>query len=59
MTKEQIKKKIEKIDDQLSIIDETLASTDEVCVHELYQKEAELMKERFTLVQQYEQLIAY
>lgn len=59
MTKEQIKEKIENIDEQLSVIDETLASTDEICVHELYQKEAELMKERFTLVQQYEQLIAY
>lgn len=59
MTTKEIKKRIEDIDDQLSIIDETLASTDEVCVHELYQKEAELMKEKFTLIQQYEQLIAY
>lgn len=59
MTKDQIKQKIEDIDEQLSQIDETLASSDEISVHELYQKEAELMIEKYTLVQQYEQLIAY
>ena len=59
MTKDQIKQKIEDIDEQLSQIDKTLASSDEISVHELYQKEAELMIEKYTLVQQYEQLIAY
>jgi len=59
MTKETIKSKIEIIDGELSVLDELLASSDEISVHEIYEREATLMAERYTLISQYEQLIAY
>jgi predicted ribosome quality control (RQC) complex YloA/Tae2 family protein len=62
MNSEKIKKlqnEIQSIDDQLSLIDETLSSSDEISVHELYEKEAVLMAKRYSLISQYEQLISY
>jgi hypothetical protein len=62
MNSEKIKKlqnDIQSIDDQLSLIDETLSSSDEISVHELYEKEAVLMAKRYSLISQYEQLISY
>jgi len=59
MTKEQIKQQIENIDNQLCELDDILSASDEISVHEVYERESELMKEKFTLVQQYEQLISY
>lgn len=61
MTKDQIKEKIEELDNDLSKIDEKLnfIDSDDVNVHELYQKEAELIEKKFLLIQQYEDLIHY
>jgi hypothetical protein len=59
MTKEQIKQEIENIDNQLCEIDEALLACDESSEHEMYKLESELMFKKYTLIQQYEQLIAY
>jgi cob(I)alamin adenosyltransferase len=59
MKKNEIKKEIENIDQELFNIDETLSSSDEISVHELFQKEAKLLEKKFLLIQEYEQLIAY
>jgi hypothetical protein len=56
---EEIKKKIEEIDKELCLLDDVLSSSDEISVHELYEQEAVLMAKRYTLISQYEQLIAY
>lgn len=56
---EKIKTRIEEIDNQLSELDQILSSTDEISVHEVYEQESKLMAERYTLISQYEQLIAY
>lgn len=54
-----IKQRIDSIDEELYQLDEALASCDEICIHEIYEKESALITERFTLISQYEQLIAY
>ena len=59
MKAQEIKNRIEEIDQHLCQIDEVLASSDEISVHELYEQEATLMAERYTLISQYEELIAY
>ena len=59
MTKEQIKQEIEEIDNQLCELDDILSACDEISVHEVYERESELMLKKYTLIQQYEQLIAY
>lgn len=59
MKKEQIKKQIEEIDNQLSEIDGILQAVDESSVKDVLEKEAELMKKKYTLIQEYEQLISY
>jgi hypothetical protein len=59
MKKEQIKQEIEEIDNQLSELDDILSACDEISVHEIYERESELMLKKYTLIQQYEQLIAY
>ena len=59
MKKEQIKKQSEEIDNQLSEIDGILQAADESSVKDVLKKEAELMKKKYTLIQEYEQLISY
>lgn len=56
---QKIRNRIEQIDQQLCELDEVLASSDEISVHELYEQEATLMAEKYTLISQYEQLIDY
>jgi hypothetical protein len=62
MKSEQILKlqnEIQSIDQELSLIDEILSSSDEICIHNYYELEASLMAQKYTLISQYEQLIAY
>jgi hypothetical protein len=59
MKAQEIKNRIEQIDQHLCELDEILTSSDEISVHDIYEQEATLMAERYTLISQYEQLIVY